>query len=129
MNEDLERGRVAAGGPQAAARPTAAQLAYLRRGLAEPGGKLPLFDRDGQRYANRTIQSCIDQGWAEPWFDNPIKPDWMICRLTAAGERVLAGSDPPPAGRPRRRPPAHRQLKAGFDARQLLRLVRDRVEA
>src|SRR3546814_3450451 len=49
-------------------RPTATQLAWLSRGLAQAGGKLPLFDRYGQRHDIRTIRSCIEQGWAEPWF-------------------------------------------------------------
>jgi hypothetical protein len=31
------------------ARPTEAQLAWLSRGRAQPGGKLPLFDEWGQR--------------------------------------------------------------------------------
>ena len=70
------------------ARPTATQLAWLRRGLDQAGGRLPLFDRFGQRYDSRTIRSCIDQGWAEPWFDNPTKPDWMVCRLTEAGRKI-----------------------------------------
>ena len=74
------------------ARPTAAQRAYLERGLDQPGGKLPLFDEEGQRYANRTIRSCVDQGWAETWFDNPIKPDWLVCRLTDLGFAVLGRS-------------------------------------
>jgi hypothetical protein len=67
------------------ARPTPAQKAWLTRGLGQPGGKLPLFDEQGQHYPQRTIRSCISQGWAEPWFDNPLKPDWMVCRLTEAG--------------------------------------------
>ncbi len=71
------------------ARPTAAQKAYLRRGLEQPGGKLPLFDAQGQRYAASTIRSCIDHGWAEPWFDNPIKPDWLVCRLTPRGRALF----------------------------------------
>jgi hypothetical protein len=125
MNEDLGGGRVAAGGAQATARPTAVQAAYLRRGLSEPGGKLPLFDRNGQRYANRTIRSCIDQGWATTWFNNPIKPDWLICRLTEAGEAVVADSPPEPAGRS----PLRTRPKADYDARRLQRLVRDLVEA
>ncbi|HEY9537200.1 MAG TPA: hypothetical protein VIS03_06350 [Kiloniellaceae bacterium] len=70
-------------------RPTATQLAWLSRGLAQAGGKLPLFDRYGQRHDIRTIRSCIEQGWAEPWFKNPIKPDWLVCRLTDEG-RALA---------------------------------------
>ncbi len=71
-------------------RPTATQRAWLRRGLDQPGGKLPLFDRHGQMYNPRTIQSCLAQGWAAPWAANPIKPDWMICKLTAAGRTALS---------------------------------------
>jgi hypothetical protein len=70
-------------------RPTEPQRRYLQRGLAEPGGKLPLFDRDGREVPARTIQACIDRGWAEPWFHNPIKPDWLVCRLTDKGYTVL----------------------------------------
>lgn len=69
-------------------RPTVTQLAWLRRGLDQAGGKLPLFDRYGQRYDSRTIRSCIEQGWAEPWFNNPTKPDWLICKLTEAGRKA-----------------------------------------
>lgn len=74
--------------PAAASRATAAQLDWLRRGLHQPGGKLPLFDRDGQRMNSRTIRSCMERGWAEPWFDNPLKPDWLVCKLTPCGRRV-----------------------------------------
>lgn len=70
--------------------PTPAQRAWLARGLGQPGGKLPLFDGDGQRVNAQTIRSCIDQGWAEPWFANPLKPDWLVCRLTDAGRMALA---------------------------------------
>ena len=70
-------------------RPTAAQRAYLRRGVDQPGWKLPLFDEQGQRYSTRTIRSCIEQGWAEAWFRNPMKPDWTVCRLTAAGYALV----------------------------------------
>src|SRR3546814_19696939 len=55
-------------------KPTMAQLRYLHRGLRQPGGKLPLFDEHGQQISPQTIQSCIRAGWAEPWFENPIKP-------------------------------------------------------
>lgn len=71
-------------------RPTAAQRAWLRRGLNEPGGKLPLFDKHGQRYDPRTIRACIERGWAAPWTNNPIKPDWLICRLTEAGRAAVS---------------------------------------
>lgn len=72
-------------------RPTEPQRRYLERGLSEPGGKLPLFDRDGREVPRKTIEACIAHGWAEPWFSNPIKPDWLVCKLTAAGCRVLGG--------------------------------------
>mgnify|MGYP000498308118 CR=1 FL=1 len=74
------------------ARPTAAQLAYLQRGLDQPGGKLPLFDAEGQRYDPRTIRTCIARGWAEPWFANPTKPDWLVCKLTEAGHKAARGA-------------------------------------
>ena len=125
MNEDLERASVQSRCSQPSTRPTAAQAAYLRRGLAEPGGKLPLFDRDGQRYSRRTIQSCIDQGWAKAWFHNPIKPDWLICRLTETGAAALAVNSPSPAAHPARR--ARQGTRC--DARRLQRLVRELVEA
>lgn len=82
-------GRIAAG-----IRPTQAQRRYLERGLTQPGGKLPLFDRDGREVSRKTIESCVAHGWATPWVHNPIKPDWLVCRLTEAGYRVL-GSKPP----------------------------------
>ena len=75
---------------KSSARPTAAQRAWLRSGLDQPGGKLPLFDERGQRVNERTIRSCVEQGWAEPWFDNPIKPDWMVCKLTDEGRKSVA---------------------------------------
>jgi hypothetical protein len=69
------------------------QLTWLRRGLDQAGGKLPLFDHFGQRYDNRTVRSCIEQGWAEPWFNNPIKPDWLVCRLTAEGRKMASAGE------------------------------------
>ena len=75
------------------ARPTVAQRRGLARGLDQPGGKLPLFDADGQRIAERTIRSCIAHGWAEPWFDNPLKRDWLVCRLTKLGRAVAGEAD------------------------------------
>ncbi len=72
-----------------AAGPSPAQRRYLARGLKQAGGKLPLFDEHGQEYDVRTIQSCIRAGWAEPWFANPLKPDWLVCKLTEQGRTVL----------------------------------------
>jgi len=71
------------------ARPSAVQRSWLRRGLEQPGGKLPLFDASGIKVDARTVRSCIENGWAEPWFNNPLKADWLICRLTDKG-RALA---------------------------------------
>lgn len=71
-------------------KPTPAQRAWLRVGLTQAGGKLPLFDARGQRVSERTIRSCLEQGWAEPWFENPIKPDWLVCKLTDKGRKSIA---------------------------------------
>jgi hypothetical protein len=71
------------------ARPSLAQRRWLERGLDQPGGKLPLFGDDGREIDSRTIQACLRQGWAEPWIANPIKPDWLVCRLTGAGRAAL----------------------------------------
>lgn len=65
---------------------------YLARGLNQPGGKLPLFDLDGQRINAQTIQECIEAGWCEPWYANPIKPDWLVCRLTKQGKTCFESS-------------------------------------
>ena len=79
-------------------RPSEAQRRYLERGLTQAGGKLPLFDRDGREVSRKTIESCVAHGWATPWVHNPIKPDWLVCRLTAAGYRVLGGEPPSEPG-------------------------------
>ncbi len=78
-------------------RPSRAQKAWLRRGLDQPGGKLPLFNGEGQEYSSRTIKSCIEQGWAEPWFNNPLKPDWLVCKLTDSGRLLVSLPDVKPA--------------------------------
>jgi hypothetical protein len=94
------RGEPPAGRPPAARRPTQAQRRYLERGMTQAGGKLPLFDRNGREVSRKTIESCIAQGWATPWLHNPIKPDWLVCRLTADGYRVLGGEPPSPEPAP-----------------------------
>lgn len=75
--------------PMKGAKPTAVQKSWLMRGLTQPGGKLPLFDTSGQRVSERTVKSCIDRGWAEPWFANPLKPDWLVCKLTDTGRALF----------------------------------------
>ena len=69
--------------------PTPNQVLWLSRGLNQAGGKLPLFDENGRRFNERTVHSCLEKGWAKPWFDNPIKPDWQVCGLTEAGRRLF----------------------------------------
>ncbi|WP_298959778.1 hypothetical protein [uncultured Roseibium sp.] len=71
---------------------TAPQKRWLKKGLSQPGGKLPLFDDNGREIPARTIRACIEAGWAEPWFFNPIKPDWLVCKLTPAAIEVLSAS-------------------------------------
>ncbi len=79
------------------ASPTPVQLRWLRRGLEQAGGKLPLFDEGGREMSPRTIRACVKAGWAEPWFSNPIKPDWLVCRLTEAGRAVAEAPGSGPA--------------------------------
>ncbi len=73
-----------------AQRPTPAQGRYLQRGLDQAGGKLPLFDEQGQRVSASTVEACLKHGWAEPWFANPIKPGWLVCKLTEHGRKTAA---------------------------------------
>lgn len=69
---------------------SAEEREYLSRGLSQPGGKLPLFDRSGQIINPKIIRSCIKKGLAERWFANPVKPDWLVCRLTPAGRAAAS---------------------------------------
>ena len=86
--------RIAARLPLAGTAPSGAQRRYLERGLSEPGGKLPLFDDNGREISRRTIDACVAHGWAETWIKNPVRPDWLVCRLTAGGYRAM-GREPP----------------------------------
>jgi hypothetical protein len=70
-------------------RPSEIQKRYLLKGLDQPGGKLPLFDDDGRAIDRKTVESCVERGWAEPWFANPMKPGWMVCKLTPAGYAAI----------------------------------------
>tara|TARA_Y100001960_G_C14522175_1_gene751881 strand:+ start:193 stop:501 length:309 start_codon:yes stop_codon:yes gene_type:complete len=73
--------------------PTKIQIRWMKRGVAQPGGKIPLFDDNGQKVNTRTVQSCLEHGWVEPWFANPIKPDWIICKLTYKGRKIIAAKN------------------------------------
>ncbi len=61
---------------------------YLASGLMQPGGKLPLFDDHGQEIDPQVIRACLKKGLAERWFANPIRPNWLVCRLTEAGRKA-----------------------------------------
>ena len=78
------------GGSDKTVRPSAAQIKWLERGLTQPGGKLPLFDADGRKVNPQVVKKCVELGWAAPWFANQMKPDWLVCKLTAAGRAMLA---------------------------------------
>ncbi|MCK5167608.1 MAG: hypothetical protein KAQ66_09815 [Rhodospirillaceae bacterium] len=71
-------------------KPSRTQMEWLKRGVTQAGGKLPLFDTHGQRVGESTVRSCIERGWAEPWFSNPIKPDWLVCKITEAGRKSVS---------------------------------------
>jgi hypothetical protein len=88
-DDDAPKGASSTGKPRNGA--TKAQQAWLRRGLGQPGGKLPLFDRNGQSVSPRLVRACLEKGWAEPWFSNPLKPDWLVCKLTDTGRGIVAG--------------------------------------
>src|SRR3954465_9304848 len=92
--EKSPRGDPPAGRPAAARRPTPAQWRYLERGLTQAGGKLPLFDRNGRGVSRKTIEPSTAPGWGTAWLPTPIKPDWLVCRLTEGGYRVLGGQAP-----------------------------------
>jgi len=68
---------------------TAGEKAYLKLGLRQSGGKLPIFDQSGQTIPPSIIRKCIEKGLAERWFANPMKPDWLVCRLTDEGRRAV----------------------------------------
>jgi len=67
-----------------------AERDYLKAAIKQPGGKLPLFDGRGQEISASLIQGCIKKGYAQRWFANPLKPDWLVCRLTDKGRKALS---------------------------------------
>lgn len=70
-----------------------AQRKWLNRGLTQPGGKLPLFDENGKKISPQVVKKCVEAGWAEPWFSNQLKPNWLVCKLTPDGRSILNQSD------------------------------------
>ena len=58
---------------------------WLRGGLERPDGRLAIFDTFGEPVDKAVVKSAISLGLAEPWFSSPMRPQWMVCRLTAKG--------------------------------------------
>ena len=73
-NTDTARGDDAAAEAAHGAHPSAAQKAWLKRGLTQPGGKLPLFDEDGQQVCERTVRACIDKAGRNRGFPTRSSP-------------------------------------------------------
>lgn len=88
IKDDID-GKITATKSVSKGTPTPAQKSYLTAGLKQAGGKLPLFDNQGQLINSKTIQACVAKGWAQPWFNNPLKPDWLVCKLTQAGREAV----------------------------------------
>ena len=91
MNDTGPGGREPGAG-ESVEKPTSGQRRWLLRGVDQPGGKFPLFDETGRHVSERTVRSCINKGWAETWFANPLKPDWLVCKITDAGRRVVGAN-------------------------------------
>jgi len=62
---------------------------WLRGGGAREDGRLALFDQFGEPIDKKIVKTAIASGFAEPWFTNPMRPQWTICRLTRKGQDFL----------------------------------------
>ena len=63
---------------------------WLQGGLNRSDGRLALFDRFGEPVDKAVIKTAIKQGLAEPWFSSPMRPQWMVCRITPKGRESLS---------------------------------------
>lgn len=75
--------------PAALSQPNDDQRRWLRLGLQQAGGKLPLYDEQGVRIPHAIVKACVQAGWAEPWALNPLRANWQVCRLTEAGRSAI----------------------------------------
>ena len=66
---------------------------WLSGGLTRPESRLALFDQFGEPIDRALVREAIRLGYAEPWFANPMRPEWMVCRLTARGRAALDRHD------------------------------------
>jgi len=62
---------------------------WLRGGEAREDGRLALFDQFGEPIDKKVVKTAIASGLAEPWFANPMRPQWTVCRLTQKGHDFL----------------------------------------
>jgi hypothetical protein len=78
-----------------AVRPTQEELRWMRRGLNQPGGKIPVFDESDTPVDPKIVLRCLEQQWVEPWVGNQKNPNnlYMACRLSPLGRR-LCTSEP-----------------------------------
>ncbi len=65
------------------------ERSYLLMGTDSPRGRLPLFDAHGQEVKQAVIKSCISKGYVERWFANPMRPQWVMFRLTDKGRQAI----------------------------------------
>lgn len=71
---------------------TSVQRRWLERGLNARDGKLPLFDGDGRSIRPQTIRRCIELGYAELWFRDPLRVNTPVCKLTLRGRTLAEAS-------------------------------------
>ncbi len=62
---------------------------WLNGGLNREDGRLAIFDTFGEPVNKAVIKTAIASGYAEPWFSNPMRPQWTVCRLTAKGRAAV----------------------------------------
>ena len=65
---------------------------WLQGGLDREDGRLAIFDMFGEPVNKAVIKSAIATGLAEPWFSSPMRPQWMVCRLTTKGRDAVSRS-------------------------------------
>ena len=63
---------------------------WLQGGEAREDGRLALFDQFGEPIDRKVVKTAIASGFAEPWFASPMRPQWIVCRLTSKGQDFLS---------------------------------------
>ena len=68
---------------------SAAQMNYLLCAAERIDGKLPLFDSNGEKIPQTTIDAVVSKGWAEPVYKKTFLKDMEIYRITELGRKIL----------------------------------------